>query len=92
MRDLADIRDEIDQIDRQLVRLYEDRIKLTAQVAEYKRSTGKPVYDEAREMAKLDQVETLASSDATKQDVRELFEHIMAMSRKHQHEFLEKKA
>lgn len=92
MRDLREIRGEIDAIDQKLVRLYEERVRLTAQVAEYKQSTGKPVYDETREAEKLDQVEGLASDDAAKGDVRELFAHIMEMSRRRQHEFLEKKA
>ena len=40
MKDLLDIRNEIDGIDRQIVELFENRMILTTQVAEYKISTG----------------------------------------------------
>ena len=43
MKDLLDIRNEIDGIDRQIVELFENRMMLTTQVAEYKISTGKAV-------------------------------------------------
>ena len=36
MKDLSKIREEIDQIDRQMVALYEARMNLAAEVAEYK--------------------------------------------------------
>ncbi|MDD5830890.1 MAG: chorismate mutase, partial [Lachnospira sp.] len=40
MRDLQEIRKEIDSIDSQIVELYESRMKLTSEVAEYKIETG----------------------------------------------------
>ena len=49
MKDLSKIREEIDQIDRQMVALYEARMNLAAEVAEYKISVGKPVLDKGRE-------------------------------------------
>lgn len=41
MLDLGQIRNEIDGIDKQLVELFEQRMKLTKEVAEYKIQTGK---------------------------------------------------
>ena len=52
MKDLLDIRNEIDGIDRQIVELFENRMMLTTQVAEYKISTGKAVFDKEREGVK----------------------------------------
>ncbi|MBR1827891.1 MAG: chorismate mutase, partial [Atopobiaceae bacterium] len=49
MRELADIRQRIDQIDTQITDLFLERMEAAADVAEYKRSTGKPVFDRARE-------------------------------------------
>lgn len=88
MRDLGEIRVEIDDIDRQIVSLYEQRMELTTQVAEYKIGTGKQVFDAAREVEKLKSVEALAHSEFTRQGVHELFEHIMTMSRKKQYQLL----
>lgn len=88
MKDLLDIRKEIDGIDRQIVELFENRMVLTTQVAEYKISTGKAVFDKEREVSKLDSVAALAHSDFNSHGVRELFEHIMSVSRKRQYQLL----
>ena len=45
MVDLKELRDEIDVIDRQMVDLFEQRMELCQQVAEYKINTGKKVFD-----------------------------------------------
>lgn len=90
MKDLLELRDEIDQIDRQIVSLYEDRMKISEQVAEYKISTGKKVFDKERESEKLSTLTAMADSTFTKHGIRELFEQIMAMSRKKQYQLLTK--
>ena len=43
MRDLLELRDEIDQIDSQIVDLYERRMAISEEVAEYKIAVGKKV-------------------------------------------------
>ncbi|MCD8217121.1 MAG: chorismate mutase [Clostridiales bacterium] len=88
MKDLQEIRADIDRIDRQIVDLYEERMELTTQVADYKISTGKQVFDAEREISKLNSVAEMAHSDFTSHGARELFEHIMAMSRKKQYQLL----
>ncbi|MGN0350468.1 MAG: prephenate dehydratase [Roseburia sp.] len=90
MKDLLELRDEIDEIDRQIVTLYEDRMKISEQVAEYKISTGKKVFDKERENEKLSTLTAMAGSSFTKHGIRELFEQIMAMSRKKQYQLLTK--
>lgn len=88
MKDLLEIRKDIDTIDRQIVELYEKRMDLTTQVADFKISTGKAVFDAKREDSKLDAVAAMAHSDFTSHGARELFEHIMSMSRKKQYQLL----
>ena len=56
MLDLNVIREQIDGIDKQLVDLFEQRMKLTKEVAEYKIQTGKKVLDTQRERAKIEAV------------------------------------
>lgn len=46
---LEQSRAAIDRIDRELVRLFCERMGVSADVAAYKRSVGKPVTDAARE-------------------------------------------
>lgn len=89
MTDLKDLRDEIDQIDRQMVELFEKRMEICGQVAEYKINTGKKVFDQERERSKLDTLKGLAHSSFNRHGVSELFQQIMAMSRKLQYQLLE---
>lgn len=88
MKDLKLIREEIDEIDRQIVSLYEERMQRTTEVAEYKISVGKPVLDRQREKEKLQKVKGQAKGD-NRFGVGELFEQIMAMSRKRQYQLLQ---
>ena len=83
--DLSTLRNEIDRIDSQLVQLYEQRMEICSQVAEYKIENGKKVFDKTREEEKLARVRSLTHNDFNSQGVTELFEQIMAMSRKLQH-------
>ena len=53
MKDLNELRREIDGIDRELVKLFEKRMEVSAQIGAYKASRGMPVLDAAREEEKL---------------------------------------
>jgi chorismate mutase/prephenate dehydratase len=84
MRDLADIRVEIDQVDKEILELFMKRMELACQVAEYKISTGKKVYDKSREDEKLDKLSSYVDGDFNKQAIKELYTQIMSISRKKQ--------
>jgi len=86
--DLLELRDKIDVIDKQIVDLYEERMDICKQVAEYKIENGKKVFDKVREEEKIRKVQALTHSDFTKYGVQELFEQIMSMSRKLQYQLL----
>ena len=88
MKDLNKIRDEIDEIDSRLVALYEERMKLSCEVAEYKISVGKPVLDKKRECEKLEKLTNLVREEDNRYGVGELFVQIMAMSRKRQYQLM----
>ena len=57
MLDLGKIRDEIDVTDDEIVRLFQHRMALTAEVAQYKIETGKAVFDAERERQKTGKAE-----------------------------------
>ncbi len=86
--DLLELRDKIDAIDRQMVQLYEERMDVCRQVAEYKIETGKKVFDRVREEEKIRKVKALTSSEFASRAVEELFEQIMSVSRKLQYQLL----
>ena len=88
MKDLLEIREEIDAIDDQIVKLYEERMELAEEVAEYKILNHKPVFDKEREKNKLDALGAKTHSDFNRHGVRELFDQIMSMSRKKQYQLL----
>ena len=88
MKDLKELREEIDKIDRQMVSLYQERMEIATGVAEYKIETGKKVFDKEREESKLATLTALGDSDFNKNGIRELFEQIMSMSRKRQYQLL----
>ena len=77
MRDLLELRDEIDQIDSQIVDLYERRMAISEEVAEYKIAVGKKVFDKQREQEKIAGVKALTHNDFNSHGVEELFEQIM---------------
>jgi chorismate mutase/prephenate dehydratase len=86
--DLLTLRDKLDQIDSKIVELYEDRMDICKQVAEYKIATGKKVFDKQREQEKLAKVKSLTHNEFNGHGVVELFEQIMSMSRKLQYKML----
>ncbi len=85
IQDLSVTREEIDKVDKQIVELIEKRMNLALQVAEYKMSTGKPIYDRQRELEKLDKLGHMASTEFNAKSVQELFLQIMSVSRRYQY-------
>ena len=61
--DLGVLRDHIDDIDKQIIRLFEERMDVAEQVARYKIGCGKPVYDPARERSKIERAKALILSE-----------------------------
>ena len=58
--DLAEIRIKLDEIDKQIENLFEERMRLCGEVAEFKIRTGKPVYDAKREQEKIEALTGMA--------------------------------
>lgn len=89
--DLLAIRAQLDEIDKQILRLFEQRNLLCRDVAEYKIGVGKPVLDKERENAKLETLMGYASDEFNRVGVNELFNQIMAISRKLQYVMLQER-
>ncbi len=80
--DLGKIRQEIDSIDRELVRLFEARMDTVIKVAKYKEKNNQPVLDKSRESLVIDKAKSFLKDDHYKKPVEEFFENIMAISRR----------
>lgn len=85
MVDLQKSREEIDRIDKEIVRLFEHRMEVAKDVAEYKIQMGKKVFDKQRELDKLESLRNLADNNFNRHGIHELFTQIMSMSRKLQY-------
>lgn len=91
MADLLELRDRIDEIDREIARLYEARMGVCREVGEYKIANGSKVFDRQREKEKISAVKTMVHGEFNKKGIGELFEQLMAMSRKLQYQLLTEK-
>ena len=88
MKDLLELREEIDKVDKQIVALFEERMQISEDVAKYKIANGKKVFDKDRERSKLETLKVLADNDFNRHGIEELFQQIMSMSRKLQYQLL----
>lgn len=89
MIDLQESRIKIDEVDRQMVELFEQRMKLALDIADYKKSVGKPIYDAAREDEKLSSLSALTDNEFNKKAISDLFKQIMSLSRRLQYTMLD---
>ena len=89
MKSLEECRSEIDAVDRQIVRLFEARMQLCREVAQYKIANGMQVLDRSREEKVLESRAAMLGDPYWKDSVRSLFEGFMALSRAEQQKLLE---
>ncbi len=61
--DLKELRNEIDQIDDALVRLFVQRMEVSARIADYKKENDLPIFVPSREQEKLSDVANKAGAD-----------------------------
>ena len=83
--DLGNIRSEIDRIDTEMVRLFEERMKLACSVAEYKKANQMPVYDSGRERQVVNQLAEKIDPEFERY-MRMLYTTMFAVSRSYQHQ------
>ena len=81
--DLTEIRQEINRVDDQLVKLFVERMELTTQVAAYKKENNMPIYVPAREREILKKVAEMAGPEFGRY-ARLLYSNIMDLSRSYQ--------
>ena len=91
MRELSQLRQELDGIDKEIVDLYQKRMEICKGVAEYKIANGKMVLDKERENQKINTLRLMAENEFNAKGIQELFEQIMSMSRKLQYQMLAEK-
>ena len=83
---LKPIRDEIDNIDKQIIQLFTERMECSKKVAQYKLENGMPIFNAEREREILDSVEENAGVYGG--GARQLYSAILEISRALQHDML----
>ena len=83
--ELKDLREEIDQIDAQLVQLFSKRMAISAQVAAYKKEHNMPIFVSSREQDILDSIDTKVAPEIAPY-TKELYCKIFELSRSYQNE------
>lgn len=81
--DLNELRNKIDAIDTELVRLFTERMEISGKVADYKKENNQPIYVPARERAILMDVAEKAGPEMSNY-TRVLYSMIFELSRSYQ--------
>lgn len=89
--DLQEYRNKIDGIDRQLVELFIERMKTSADIADYKSANYLPVLDKGRERELLLKIAELCGDEYENYGVR-LYQQILELSKTYQHHRIDGKS
>ncbi|MDK6232961.1 chorismate mutase [Aerococcus sanguinicola] len=81
-------RKKINQIDQQIVALYEDRLKVSEEIARLKAAQGADIFVADREQAVIENVQKGLKNPANADSVQKLYQKIMRLSRERQQEVL----
>ena len=84
---LMELREQINEIDREMLDLFLRRMQVSSNVAEYKRQNGLPVLDAARERELLANIAGQAGEDLDEYAIV-LYSTILSLSRSYQHKKL----
>ncbi|MGY4104948.1 chorismate mutase [Ignavigranum ruoffiae] len=79
-----DYRQQINQIDQQMVGLWEERIKIVEEIAAIKQAQGMEVLDEEREIKVIEQAKSYLSDPDLSPLLEEFMQEVLRLSRKHQ--------
>lgn len=78
------IRQEIDQIDDQIVKLLEERMHLVEGVVAYKKASGKPILDSKREEVIFEKVRSRVINKSYQETIVATFSDLLKRSRDYQ--------
>lgn len=88
MEDLEQFREKIDEIDKKLVELFEQRMETVLKVGAYKRQNNLPILDEGRENVIIEKNMARLKNKAFKDPLESFFIHLMDLSKKEQEKII----
>ena len=79
--DISDWRKKIDDLDRKLAALLNERAAAAIEIGRLKRNTSLPVYEPDRERAVIENVQSSNTGPLAQRDLAQIFERIMDVMR-----------
>lgn len=89
MSQMDELRDQIEKIDEQMIDLFEERMRVSAKVAAFKKEHGIPVLDEEREKILIKRNVGKVKNRELDVYYKEFFEGVLNVSKKYQHKLME---
>lgn len=90
MRDLKDVRLDINETDLKIIELFEKRMDLSIEVANYKIANSMPIFDSKREAEKLEAVKKQVSNPLYAEWAAKLMGDLMTYSKEYQKTIIDK--
>ncbi|SMB91555.1 chorismate mutase [Peptoniphilus asaccharolyticus DSM 20463] len=81
MNDLEKMRIEIDEVDRKIVELFEERIDIAKRIGAWKKENGIEIFDSNREEKVIEKAICYLKDKSQKSEIADLFHKLMDISK-----------
>ena len=90
MNELENLRERIDTIDKELIALFEERMNIVNDIAEYKIKNNLPILNQNREDIVISKVKAIVKNNDYTDSAIDFIKDIMEISRKFQQKIISK--
>ena len=90
MNELENLRERIDTIDKELIALFEERMNVVNDIAEYKINSNLPILNQNREDIVISKVKAIVKNKDYTDSAIDFIKHIMEISKKFQQKIISK--
>lgn len=89
MENLNELRDKIDEIDKNIVCLFEERMETVLKVAAYKKQNNMLIFDEDREKKVIEKNMARLKNRAFEESLEKFFVYMMGLSKEEQKKIID---
>jgi len=90
MNELENLREKIDSIDKEMIALFEERMNVVNDIAEYKIKNNLPILNQNREDIVISKVKAIVKNKDYTDSAIDFIKHIMEISKKFQQKIISK--
>ena len=91
MNELENLRERIDTIDKELIALFEERMNVVNDIAEYKIKNNLPILNQSREDIVISKVKAIVKNKEYTDSAIDFIKDIMEISKKYQQKLISEK-